>query len=95
MANTIYDTDIKDSCPEILIMSKYNYLFLCIPDPDNHLIKRMEQLFFEFIWDNKPDKIKRNTLCMDNSSETVAYVITLLCKDCGQNFKQILGRYSI
>ena len=25
----------------------------------------MEQLFFEYIWDNKPDKIKRNTLCMD------------------------------
>ena len=44
-----------------------NYLFLYIPDLSDHFIKRMEQLFFEFIWDNKPDKIKRNTLCMDYS----------------------------
>ena len=27
----------------------------------------MEQLFFEFIWNKKPDKIKRNILCMDYS----------------------------
>ena len=51
-----------------LIMSKLNYLFLCIPDPSARFIKKMEQLFFEFIWDNKPDKIKRNTLCMDYNS---------------------------
>ena len=50
------------------IMSKLNYLFLCIPDPGDRLIKKMEQLFFEFIWDKKPDKIKRNTLCLDYSS---------------------------
>ena len=50
-----------------LIISKLNYLFLCILDPSDHFIKKMEQLFFEFIWDKKPDKIKRNTLCMDYS----------------------------
>ena len=49
-------------------MSKLNYLFLCIPDPSDHFIKKMEQLFFKFICDNKPDKIKRNSLCMDYSS---------------------------
>ena len=25
----------------------------------------VEQLFFNCIWNNKPDKIKRNTLCPD------------------------------
>ena len=47
------------------IMSKLNYLFLCIPDPSKNFIKTLERLFFKFIWNNKPDKIRRNTICMD------------------------------
>ena len=46
-------------------MSKLNYLFLCIPDPSNEFIKFVDKLFFNFIWNNKPEKIKRSTLCMD------------------------------
>ena len=47
------------------IVSKLNYLFLCIPDPSKNFIKTLERLFFKFIWNNKPDKIRRNTICMD------------------------------
>ena len=47
------------------IMSKLNYLFLCIPDPSKNFIKTLERLFFKFIWNDKPDKIRRNTICMN------------------------------
>ena len=35
------------------IVSKLNYLFLCILDPSKNFIKTLERLFFKFIWNNK------------------------------------------
>lgn len=45
-----------------LIISKLNHLFLSIPNPSNDLLKKLNSKLFSFIWDNKPDKVKRDTL---------------------------------
>ena len=45
-----------------LFLSKANHLFSILPNPPTTFVKKLEQSFFQFIWDNKPDKIKRTTL---------------------------------
>ena len=45
-----------------LALSKLSHLFLCLPSPEVDVVKTLENAFFKFIWDNKPDKIKRSTL---------------------------------
>ena len=48
------------------ILSKLNHsLFIALPSPDLQFQKTIEELRFYFIWSNKPDKIKRNTLMLD------------------------------
>ena len=48
-----------------LAMSKLTYLFLNIPDPTEEFLNDLQKLFFQFLWDNKNDKIKR-TLTYQN-----------------------------
>ena len=38
------------------------YLFSVLPSPPSEFIKRLEQILFKFIWNGKPDKIKRDIL---------------------------------
>jgi exonuclease III len=45
-----------------LILSKLIYLWLMLPNPPDDLIKELQLLCFEFIWDKKHDKIKRTTV---------------------------------
>ena len=45
-----------------LALSKLVYLFICLPNPPLHVLKDINHLFYKFIWQNKPDKIKRDTL---------------------------------
>ena len=42
-----------------LIISKLNHLFLTIPSPKENKINQLVSKIYSFIWDNKPDKIKR------------------------------------
>ena len=44
------------------ILSKLTYLFSVLPSPSSEIIKSLKQQSFEFIWNNKRDKIKRDTL---------------------------------
>ena len=48
-----------------LIVSKLTHLFTALPNPDQCTIQKLQQLFFKFIWDNKPDKINRTRICSD------------------------------
>ena len=48
-----------------LILSKLNHLFMSIPNPDQSVINKLQSTFFQFIWDDKPDKIGRKQLCSD------------------------------
>ena len=45
-----------------LALSKLVYLFLCLPNPTLPVPKDINHLFYKFIWQDKPDKIKRDTL---------------------------------
>ena len=45
-----------------LIVSKIVHLLISLPTPSNKTIKDLNSLFYQFLWDGKPDKIKRETL---------------------------------
>ena len=46
-----------------LIMPKIVHLLTVLPSPSFDKLKKLDTLFFRFLWDNKPDKIKRDVLC--------------------------------
>ena len=45
-----------------IIIPKFNHVFILIPNPDGGFIKKLNDIFYKFIWDNKPDKISRKQL---------------------------------
>ena len=47
------------------ILSRFNHLFGSIPSPTKDFLSKLNTLLYNFIWDNKPDKIKRVLLCQD------------------------------
>ena len=42
-----------------LAMSQVLYLVSVIPNPNDKLQKELENILFKYLWNNKPDKIKR------------------------------------
>ena len=50
-------TVIKSLALPIIIQS-----LTVLPTPPNHIIHRLQQIFFKFLWNDKPDKIKRNVV---------------------------------
>ena len=50
-----------------LALPKINHLIFSIPNPNENMIKDIESIFFNFLWDKKPDKIKRETVYKDYS----------------------------
>ena len=42
-----------------LILSKLIYLWILLPNPPNNVLKKLQRDVFEFIWDNKIDKMNR------------------------------------
>ena len=52
----------KTSIIKTLCLSKLNHLFLSLPTPSQMYIQTSKKLFFSFIWNDKPDKIKRSIL---------------------------------
>lgn len=47
------------------IISKLNYLFSSLPTPKQSTIKKIIDIIYNFLWDNKPDKINRIQLSQD------------------------------
>ena len=43
-------------------LSQLVYLFQILPNPPPNCIKELNNILYKFIWNNKPDKIKRNTM---------------------------------
>ena len=46
-----------------LALPQLTYLFMNLPDPPLHFLKDVEKSIFEFLWNNKPSKIKRSIVC--------------------------------
>ena len=42
-----------------LTLSKFAYLFLALPNPPGSLVKSLEKMLFEFLWNKGPDRISR------------------------------------
>ena len=51
-----------------LALSKFIHLFLALPNPPGELIKRLDTLFFKFLWNSGPDRIKRSIIIKDLSA---------------------------
>lgn len=45
-----------------LVIPQFAHLLMLLPSPSIKIFKHFEQIFFKFIWNNKPDKIKRQYL---------------------------------
>ena len=45
-----------------LFLSKINHILTVLPTPSGDYIVKLEKLFFSYIWDKKPDKIKRSII---------------------------------
>ena len=48
-----------------LALSKFIHLFLALPNPPGELIKKLEKLFYKFLWNGGPDRIKRSIVIKD------------------------------
>ena len=48
-----------------LVLPIFNHLFTCIPAP-KPILDNINKALFKFLWDGKPDKIKRETVYKQN-----------------------------
>ena len=55
----------KNTIIKTLIISKLNHLFLAIPGPDENMIRQLTSKIYSFIWDDKPDRVKRDLISQD------------------------------
>ena len=61
-----------------LMISKLTHLFISLPTPSEKYISDLERKLYKFIWNDKPDKIGRNTLSQ-NYSDGGLKMINLRC----------------
>ena len=47
------------------ILSKFNHLFNSLPSPADNFVKKINSVLFSYLWENKPDKIKRSYVTLD------------------------------
>ena len=47
-----------------LILPKFNHLFASLPTPDK-IINELNKILFDYLWEGKPDKIKRSIVCQN------------------------------
>ena len=52
----------KNIVIKTLALPNLNHLIIGLPNPKQDIIKSIQSLIFKFIWNNKPDKIKRNVM---------------------------------
>ena len=45
-----------------LMLSKFAYLFLALPNPPGNLLKKLERMFFKFLWNKGSDRISRRQI---------------------------------
>ena len=57
-------------------MSKLNYLASLLPSPPDYIKTRITRLFFSFLWDGKPDKIKRDVVVNWNGGLNIPHFET-------------------
>ena len=48
-----------------LFLPKFNHLFTSLPNPLENFITDLRKLLFNFLWNGKPDRIKRTQITQD------------------------------
>ena len=56
-----------------LALSKFTHLFLALPYPPEELIKKLNKIFYTFLWNSGPDRIKRINIVKESKSWRTAY----------------------
>ena len=51
-----------------LFLAKINHILSILPIPNDLFVKELENMFYRFVWNNKPDKIKRSILSQQNKN---------------------------
>ena len=46
-----------------LIIPKFNHMFVSLPSPKKEQLTQLNNIMYKFIWNNKPDKVKRSQIC--------------------------------
>ena len=47
------------------IISKFNHLFITLPNPSSAMLKSISYIMYKFIWNDKPEKVNRQQICKD------------------------------
>ena len=45
-----------------IALSKFTHLFISLPNPPDELLKRLDKIFYKFLWNSGPDRISRNIM---------------------------------
>ena len=48
-----------------IFLSKLNHLFSSLPNPESSWLDNLNDIFFRFLWSNKPDKINRDVAVLE------------------------------
>ena len=51
-----------------LALSKLTYIFMNLPDPNQDFLKRLDSIFYQFLWDGKPGKIAKDHMNMSKEN---------------------------
>ena len=57
-----------------LLLSKLVHLFMALPNPSQAMVKKIEKLLYGFLWNNKPDRIKRTKVVQKLESDGLQMV---------------------
>lgn len=57
-----------------LVNSKIVHILTALPQPSERIIKTLESMFYRFLWNNKPDKIKRQAICQPKENGGLAMI---------------------
>ena len=45
-----------------LLISQFNHLFISLPNPDDSFLNKVNTILFNFLWNSKTDKVKRDVI---------------------------------
>ena len=48
-----------------VIVPKLTHLFMSLPNPSQNFLQELIKILFKFVWDNKPEKVKRSIITQD------------------------------
>ena len=61
-----------------LVLPIFIQIFTVLPTPSEQVLKDIEKMFFEFIWDKRGNKIKRNVIINQTFEELITFFVTLI-----------------